>query len=255
LTVITFAERHTEKTNDIELMRGSRAAQQEEGHQILARAQQVVDEALGDQTLGKVHTEFRFAHPLSALIDASKDSRMVVVGCRGKGALERLTLGSVSSGLVRHAHCPVAVIHRERVESDEFAPILLGVDGSPASELATAIAFDEASHRHARLIAMHAWSDALTSGAHLNWAADEERGHEVLSERLAGWREKYPDVHVKATAIHQDAARWLVNHSDKAQLVVVGSHGRGGFAGMLLGSVSATVVYAAEVPVIVARQS
>ena len=198
-------------------------------------------------------TEFLFAHPLAALIDASKDMRLVVVGCRGMSALDRLTLGSISSGLIRHAHCPVAVIHKQHPEPDVHAPILLGIDGSPASEFATAIAFDQASHRRAPLIAMHAWADSLTSGAHLNWTIDEQKGEELLSERLAGWQENYPDVHVKPTVIHQDASRWLVNHSDTAQLIVVGSHGRGGFAGMLLGSVSSTVVHAAEVPVIVAR--
>ena len=178
----------------------------------------------------------------------------MVVGCRGMSAMDRLTLGSVSSGLVRHAHCPVAVIHKHHPEPDVDAPILLGIDGSPASEFATAIAFDEASHRRAPLIAMHAWAHSVTSGARLNWTIDEEMGDEALSERLAGWQENYPDVQVKPTVIHEDASRWLVNHSEKAQLIVVGSHGRGGFAGMLLGSVSSAVVHAAEVPVIVARQ-
>jgi len=169
LTLMTVAERHGPRvTYDSETMQNSRQAQHSEGDRILAAARQVVDEVLGDRRSGKVDTEFLFAHPLATLIDASKDMRLVVVGCRGMSALDRLTLGSVSSGLVRHAHCPVAVIHKEQPEPDVHAPILLGIDGSPASEFATAVAFDEASHRRAPLIAMHAWADSFTSGAHLN---------------------------------------------------------------------------------------
>ncbi len=256
LTLMTVAERHGGPvTYDTETMLTSRFAQHGEGDRILAAARQVADDERGDRRSGEVDTEFLFAHPLATLIDASKDMRLVVVGDRGMTAMDRLTLGSVSSGLVRHAHCPVAVIHKQQSEQDAHAPILLGIDGSPASELATAIAFDEASHRRAPLIAMHAWAHSFTSGAHLNWTIDEQEGDEALSERLAGWQETYPDVQVKPTVIHGDAGRWLVNHSETAQLVVVGSHGRGGFAGMLLGSVSSAVVHAAEVPVIVARKS
>jgi len=256
LTLMTVAERHGGPvTYDTETMLTSRFAQHGEGDRILAAARQVADDERGDRRSGEVDTEFLFAHPLATLIDASKDMRLVVVGDRGMTAMDRLTLGSVSSGLVRHAHCPVAVIHKQQSEQDAHAPILLGIDGSPASELATAIAFDEASHRRAPLIAMHAWAHSFTSGAHLNWTIDEQEGDEALSERLAGWQETYPDVQVKPTVIHGDAGRWLVNHSETAQLVVVGSHGRGGFAGMLLGSVSSAVVHAAEVPVIVARES
>jgi len=255
LTLMTVAEYHGPRfvTYDIEKIQNSRRAQHREIDRILVGARQVVDDVVGDRGSGKVDTEFLFAHPLATLIDMSKDMRLVVVGCRGMGVLPRLTLGSISSGLVRYAHCPVAVIHKEHPEPNVHAPILLGIDGSPASEFATTIAFDAASRRRAPLIAMHAWADSLTSGAHFNWTIDEQMGDELLSERLAGWQENYPDVHVKPILIHQDASRWLVNHSDTAQLVVVGSHGRGGFAGMLLGSVSATVVNAADVPVIVAR--
>jgi nucleotide-binding universal stress UspA family protein len=255
LTLMTVAEYHGPRfvTYDVEKIQNSRRKRHSEIDRILAGARQIVDEVVGNRRSGKVDTDYLFAHPLATLIDVSKDMRLVVVGCRGTSALHRLTLGSVSSGLVRYAHCPVAVIHKEHPEPDVHAPILLGVDGSPASEFATTIAFDAASRRRAPLIAMHAWADSVTSGAHLNWTIDEQRGDELLSERLAGWQENYPDVHLKPTLIHQDASRWLVNQSDTAQLIVVGSHGRGGFAGMLLGSVSATVVHAAEVPVIVAR--
>jgi nucleotide-binding universal stress UspA family protein len=76
---------------------------------------------------------------------------------------------------------------------------------------------------------------------------------EVLAERLAGWQEQYPDVHVRRVVVQAQPARRLVREADLARLVVVGSRGRGGFAGMLVGSVGETVAQLARVPVIVAR--
>ena len=136
------------------------------------------------------------------------------------------------------------------------APVLVGIDGSSASELATAIAFEEASRRNVGLIALHAWSDVDVSewpGA--DWPATQSIGDQVLAERLAGGQQQYPDVNVHRVVVRDQPARELVKRSEEAQLVVVGSRGRGGFAEMLVGSVSERVAQLARMAVIVAIAS
>ncbi|MDX1890784.1 universal stress protein [Mycolicibacterium sp. 050158] len=231
--------------------------QEEEGKRVLDAAQEVANGAVPAGTQVRVHTEMVHAVPVPTLIDATKHAQMIVVGSRGQGAWQRGLFGSVSTALVHHAHCPVAVIH-DPADGERHAdgPVVVGVDGSPASELATAIAFDEASWRGAELLAIHAWLDtdtpALPESA---WPDFQAVAEETLAERLAGWSDRYPDVSVRRRVVFDQPARNLVAAAESAQLVVVGSHGRGGFAGMLLGSVSSAVMHAVHTPVIVARQS
>ena len=87
----------------------------------------------------------------------------------------------------------------------------------------------------------------------VEWPPTQNAADEALAPQLAGWQERYPGVAVRRVVVCEEPARQLVELSDSAQLLVVGSHGRGGFAGMLLGSVSAAVMQSARIPVIVAR--
>ncbi len=229
----------------------------EEARQVIADAIKLAEDSVADGNRPEIDSELVVAAPVPTLIDLSKEAQMVVVGCRGQDALQRTLLGSVSTGLIHHAHCPVAVIHDEApiLLQPSQLPVLVGIDGSPASELATAIAFDEASFRGVDLLAVHAWTDSdISRVLSMEWSALQSRAAEILAERLAGWQERYPDVTIHRRLVFDRPARHLLDESESAQLVVVGSHGRGGFAGTLLGSVSTTVVHAARIPVIVARQ-
>ena len=229
--------------------------QEDNGRHVIDQARKTLSASMGELEPPEIRTAMVYSSVVPALIDASKDAWMIVAGSQGLGALGRLLLGSVTTGLAHHAHCPVAVIHsNESAAPDSNAPVLLGIDGSPASEGATALAFDEASRRGVGLLALHVWSDVgVFPVLGMDWRDRESEGQEILAERLAGWQERYPDVRVERLLFCDKPSQWLLKQSEHAQLVVVGSRGRGGFPGMLLGSVSSAVVQAAKVPVIVVR--
>ena len=232
--------------------------QSEEGRTLLAAAVTTAEESA--LLIGKgpiaVTTEMVAGPSVPTLVDESTRAQMVVVGCRGRNALARGLLGSVSIGLVHHAKCPVAIIHDEDplMPHPSMAPVVVGVDGSPVSERAVEIAFEEASFRGVDLVAVHAWSDTgVFEFPGVDWSALQSGAEEILSERLAGWQERYPDVLVRRVVVADRPAHQLLEQAQSAQLLVVGSHGRGGFAGMVLGSVSTAVINAARMPVLVAR--
>jgi nucleotide-binding universal stress UspA family protein len=169
-----------------------------------------------------------------------------------------LLIGSVAVDLAAHASCPVVVVRGP--EPDYTAPrpepVVVGVDGSPTSEAAVAFAFEAAALQNVPLVAVHVWHDLLvdpTMAPLLDWDVVESDEREVLAERLAGWTAKYPDVPVRRLVACDRPGRALVDESGRAQLVVVGSRGRGGFRGMLLGSVSQALLHHAHCPVAVVR--
>jgi len=229
--------------------------QEDDGRKVLEQAAKIAEDAVPTDRKISIASEVKCSPPVPTLVEMSDEAEMIVVGCNGRGAVGRVLLGSVSSGVVRSAKCPVTVIRADvsSTPHSDRAPVLVGVDCSPVSELALAIAFDEASRRGVELTVLHAWSDvAVYQLPWLEWKSEAERS---LGEYLAGWQERYPDVKVNRLIVLDHPGRALIEESESAQLVVVGSHGRGGLTAMLLGSVSNAVVHAVHAPVIVARPS
>ncbi|WP_433567522.1 universal stress protein [Nocardia sp. CA-151230] len=224
-----------------------------DGERVVTEASRVArTAAVGDGL--SIRTDVTFDTAIPALIERSRHARLLVVGSRGHGAIRRGLLGSVSTAVTRHAHCPVAIVHSTAAIDAVSAerPVLVGVDGTPNSVPALRLAFEEASRRKVGLDALHAWSDINRDGLPLpGWDAVRDRETELLAERLAGFAENYPDVQVRRILVRDRPIQSLLDAAENAQLLVVGSHGRGGFAGMLLGSTSNALLHSVECPMIV----
>jgi nucleotide-binding universal stress UspA family protein len=202
----------------------------------------------------RVSTELVTGAPAPVLLQAAQNADLVVIGDRGLGGFSGLLIGSVAVQMAAHSPVPVLVAKNYH---GSLGPVVAGVDGAPESAAALEVAFREASHRRAELVAVHTWTGPAPTGPGDMLSpvydmelvrAEEER---VLAEALAGWAETYPDVKVSRQPIQGRAARTLVHLSTEAQLIVVGARGRGGFAGLLLGSVSQQVLHHAACPVLI----
>lgn len=182
---------------------------------------------------------------------------LLVVGDRGLGGFAGLLLGSVSTQLAAHAPVPVLVA---RGTSRPDGPVVVGVDGSDHSRLALETALKEAAVRQTELQVVWAWSGRPSLDAQdklpLIYNADDVTRmiEQQLSELLADVQAQHPQVPVQTQVRNARAARALVAAADGAQLLVVGARGRGGFTGLLLGSVSQAVLHHSPCPVLVTRK-
>jgi len=224
-----------------------------EGTELLAAAQ----EAARKVAPVEVDTQVDSGSPAGALRFASRSARLLVVGAEGSGMAA--ALGSVTLAVTGHAECPIVVVRGTTAGADQDRPVVVGVDGGPLSDTALAHAFDAAAQRDVGLTAVHVWSDSDMQRRHLRrlfdfkpWDRMRDEEERVLAERLAGWSERYPSTTVRRVVEHNDPARSLVEHSGAAQLVVVATRGRGGFAGLALGSTGLRLIQQAQCPVMLA---
>ncbi|MFD4315519.1 universal stress protein [Streptomyces sp. NPDC058548] len=222
------------------------------------QAQDIVDTAVARARTTApdidVAGEIVAGEPLTVLATRSRSAALVVVGSRGVGAFTGLLLGSVAVHLAAHAACPVLVVRgRERPSG----PVLLAIDGSADSDAAVDFAFAEAAARGAELRVVHAWTPA-TGPADLTplFHGTEEIRYEeerVLDQAVAAAAASRPELPVERRLVRGRPGPVLLAESADAQLLVMGARGRGGFAGLLLGSVSQALLHHAECPVAVVR--
>ncbi|MET7708510.1 universal stress protein [Micromonospora sp. NPDC005413] len=198
--------------------------------------------------------------PGITLIEESRRADLVVVGTRGLGGFAGLLLGSVGAQVAAHAHCPVLVVRPGEQATPTDAPVLVGVDGSESSRLAAGYGADEAALRDVPLVLVHVGPPdegrPVPEEPEESQAAYQAEAVRLLADASAAVRAEHPDLVVREHPVRAaGAAEGLIEASGTASLLVVGTRGRAGFAGMLLGSVSQAAIQHARCPVLVAHPS
>ena len=204
-----------------------------------------------------IDCELRTDLTIPALRRASQDAAIPIVGSHA----QKESVGSiVSSALAVHSLCPFIIARglTQTPANHSRRPILLGVDGTEHSRPAITAAFAEASLRGVDLLAVHAWSDitiavVFPTFRDADWIDHQNDQRNRLEGNLREFRDLYPEVTVRPVLAKDPPGKDLIEYSRRAQLVVVGRRGRGGFNGMLLGNTCREVIHAAQCPVMIAN--
>lgn len=208
-----------------------------------------------------IETKMLLCDPRMGLQRLSESAQLLVLGAYGETRRVSGLLGSVAAALSTHAGCAVAVVREQPAAVRETMPntVVVGVDGSSCSQRAVDIAYEEASLRKSKLIAIHAWnfrkvrSVFKTDHAKLSWKEARTAEEAVLAETLAGHADKYPDLDVSQQVLNCDPVGALRDAADSACLLVVGSRGRSDFTAGMLGSTSRALLHSATCPILIAR--
>ena len=195
----------------------------------------------------EVELRIRLGFAPDLLLAESLTAALIVLGAHGLGGLRGALIGSVALTVAAKADCPVVVV---RGRSRMRGPVVVGVDGSASSEQALRFALDAAVARGAPLDVLHAWHEAafLRFGTRFLARATAER--RALEEQVAGWARKYPDLEITTDAVQDHKpSHALMRAVSGAQLIVIGSRGRGAVSGGLLGSTGNDLLAHATCPV------
>lgn len=211
---------------------------------------------LGDRAV-RVETSVVCERAASAILERSEDASLVVIGSRGRGGFASLVLGSVAVACIHHCRVPVVVIH-EAGYLPGCGDVVVGIDDSAGARAALRWAAIEAVRLGRRLVVVHGWElpDTMPQGSAGYGPLVEDSFTEVgerllevtVMKELADLAER-PEILTRAVPV--DAVGALLAEAEDAGLLVVGSRGRGGFTGLLLGSVSQQCVHHATCPVVV----
>jgi nucleotide-binding universal stress UspA family protein len=215
------------------------------------RALRIARELAAAQGVTGAVTRLDSDRAAQALVEASREAALLVVGSTGHGRLTSLLAGSVAAAVGTHGRCDTVVVRGDSWDEPGAAerPVVTGIDGSEAGARVLAAALTEARVRRAPLVVLHAWTDAPPPRPDPRCVT--EAGRRLLGDRLEGL--DLGDVVVEQVVVHAHPRRELIERSGAAQLVVLGDRGRGGFPGLLLGSTGQALLHHAACPVLLVR--
>ncbi|MFD8722965.1 universal stress protein [Streptomyces sp. NPDC059629] len=223
------------------------AALHKEGRQLLDEATAFVAARQPD-----VETDTLLAEgdPVWVLREQSREATAVVLGSQHLSRTQEVFgSASVAIPVMAHARCPVVVVPEPEHVPREPGYFVVGVDGSEHGAAAVDLAFEEAALHGAQLRALYVWQPGPLRI--FDEHEPQEEARRLLSEIVAGRQARYPEVELRHELVVGHPVQVLADAAADALGLVVGTRGRGGFTGMLLGSVSQGVLHHARCPVLV----